>query len=57
LEVDASVRAVAVHNEVYLLLLRKVLFQVVQDSDKFPSAMPLLAGACDFVVHDTESPE
>ena len=49
--------AVIVHDQVYLLIGGEILFEVIQESDKLPTAMAILAGADDFAIQDVESGE
>ena len=46
-----------VHDQVHLLIGREIRFEMIQESDKLPAAMSILAGADDFTIQDVESSE
>jgi hypothetical protein len=49
--------AVIIHDEMHVLASRKLCFEVVEETDKFPAAMPVLTGADDFAIEDIERGE
>ena len=57
LHLSALVGAVVIHNQVHLLVGRKILFKMVQETEKFAAATPLLPCADDFAVQDVEGGE
>src|SRR5579884_849651 len=57
LHLGAFVGAVVVQDEMHFPISRKFRLQVIEESDKFPAAMTILAGADDLAVEDIERGE
>jgi hypothetical protein len=55
LHLGAFVSAVVVHDEVYFLLYRELLFQMIQKLHELPAPLALLASADHFAVENIES--
>ncbi len=57
LHLGALMGAVVVHDQMDFLIGREVLFQVIEEFDELPAAMPILAGADHLAIQYVESGE